>query len=94
MKHHNTLGLPTLNPEGPNKISHCEQAGIAVNLGAVFSLITGNDIHDIHIRKLFSGSEMAGIKLHAAIDVQIVNNHIYRTWRVGWSGWERFGNTG
>ena len=70
-----------------NKISHCEQTGIVGNLGAVFSTITGNAIHDIHVRRLFSGAEMAGIKLHAAIDVQIMNNHIYRTWRGIWLDW-------
>ena len=70
-----------------NTVSHCEQAGIVGSLGAVFSTITGNTIHDIHVRRHFSGSEMAGIKLHAAIDVQIVNNHIYRTWRGIWLDW-------
>ena len=47
----------------------------------------GNDIHDIHVRKLFSGAEMAGIKLHAAIDVEISRNHIYRTCRGLWLDW-------
>ncbi len=70
-----------------NHISHCEQAGIVGSLGAVFSLVTDNDIHDIHVRRLFSGAEMAGIKLHAAIDVQISRNHIYRTCRGLWLDW-------
>ena len=70
-----------------NTISHCEQAGIVGSLGAVFSTVTGNIIHDIHIRKLFSGAEMAGIKFHAAIDVTIRNNHIYRTCRGLWLDW-------
>ena len=51
-----------------NTISHCEQAGIVGSLGAVFSVVTGNTIHDIHVRQLFAGAEMAGIKFHAAID--------------------------
>jgi alpha-N-arabinofuranosidase len=70
-----------------NSISHCEQAGIVGSLGAVFSTVTGNTIHDIHVRKLFSGAEMAGIKFHAAIDVQISSNHIYRTCRGIWLDW-------
>jgi alpha-N-arabinofuranosidase len=70
-----------------NTISHCEQAGIVGSLGAVFSTVTGNTIHDIHVRKLFSGAEMAGIKLHAAIDVVIRGNHIYRTCRGLWLDW-------
>ncbi len=70
-----------------NTISHCEQAGIVGSLGAVFSVVSGNTIHDIHVRRLFTGAEMAGIKFHAAIDVQIRHNHIYRTCRGIWLDW-------
>ena len=70
-----------------NTISHCEQTGIVGSLGAVFSTITGNTIHDIHVRQLFTGAEMAGIKLHAAIDVEIRGNHIFRTCRGVWLDW-------
>ncbi len=70
-----------------NTISHCEQTGIVGSMGAAFSTITGNTIHDIHVRQLFTGAEMAGIKLHAAIDVVIGRNHIYRTVRGLWLDW-------
>ena len=70
-----------------NTISHCEQTGVVGSLGAVFSTITGNTIHDIHVRQLFTGAEMAGIKLHAAIDVEIRGNHIFRTCRGLWLDW-------
>ncbi len=70
-----------------NTISNCEQAGIVGSLGAVFSVVTGNTIHDIHVRRLFTGAEMAGIKFHAAIDVQICRNHIYRCCRGLWLDW-------
>jgi len=70
-----------------NHIAHCEQAGIVGSMGAVFSTITGNVIHDIHVRQLFSGAEMAGIKIHAAIDAEISHNHIYRTCRGIWLDW-------
>jgi len=70
-----------------NHISNCEQAGIVGSMGAVFSTITGNVIHDIHIRQLFSGAEMAGIKIHGAIDTEISRNHIYRTCRGIWLDW-------
>ena len=70
-----------------NTISHCEQAGVVGSLGAAFSVVTGNTIHDIHVRQLFSGAEMAGIKFHAAIDVEISHNHIYRTCRGLWLDW-------
>ena len=70
-----------------NHISHCEQAGIVGSMGAAFSTITGNDIHDIHARRLFSGMEMGGIKIHGAIDTLISDNHIHRTWRGIWLDW-------
>jgi alpha-N-arabinofuranosidase len=70
-----------------NYIAYCEQAGIVGSLGAVFSTITGNVIHDIHVRRLFTGAEMAGIKIHAAIDTEISHNHIYRTCRGIWLDW-------
>ncbi|MFY9939334.1 MAG: hypothetical protein WAK33_20800, partial [Silvibacterium sp.] len=61
--------------------------GIVGSLGPVFSVVTGNTIHDIHIRRLFTGAEMAGIKFHAAIDVEISHNHIYRVNRGLWLDW-------
>ena len=70
-----------------NHVSHCEQAGIVGSLGAIFSTLTGNEIHDIHVRRLFTGAEMAGIKLHAAIDTEISHNQIYRTCRGIWLDW-------
>lgn len=61
-----------------NHIHHCEQTGIVGSLGVAYSTVTGNEIHDIHVRQLFGGAEMAGIKFHGAIDVEISHNHIYR----------------
>ena len=70
-----------------NDISHCEQAGIVGSLGAAFSVITGNHIHDIHVRQLFTGAEMAGIKFHGAIDVQISRNQLHRCSLGLWLDW-------
>jgi len=70
-----------------NRITHCGQAGIVGSMGAVFSTVTGNEIHDIHVRRLFGGAEIAGIKFHGAIDTVISRNHIYRTWRGIWLDW-------
>lgn len=70
-----------------NTISHCEQAGIVGSLGCSFSTVTDNVIHDVHIRRLFSGAEMAGIKFHGAIDTTIRRNHIYRTCQGLWLDW-------
>lgn len=70
-----------------NTVSHCEQAGIVGSLGPIFCTVTGNVIHDIHVRQLFGGAEMAGIKFHGAIDTEISRNHIYRTCRGLWLDW-------
>ncbi len=70
-----------------NHIAHCEQAGIVGSLGAIFCTITDNEIHDIHVRRLFTGAEMAGIKIHAAIDTLIARNHIHHTCRGIWLDW-------
>ena len=70
-----------------NHIHHCEQAGIAGSLGAAFSTITGNEIHDIHVKRLFSGMEMAGIKIHGAIDMVIGGNYVHHCWRGIWLDW-------
>ena len=82
----NTVGGHTVRN---NHIHHCEQTGVVGSLGCSFSTVTGNEIHDIHVRGLFGGAEMAGIKFHGAIDVVIAGNHIYRCGDVGgiWLDW-------
>lgn len=70
-----------------NRISHCEQAGIVGSLGAAFSVVSGNTIHDIHVRRLFTGAEMAGIKFHGAIDTVIRGNHLHRCCLGLWLDW-------
>lgn len=70
-----------------NTIAFCEQTGIVGSMGCAFSTISGNTIHDIHIKRLFNGFEMAGIKFHGAVDVQIIDNHIYRSDMGVWLDW-------
>ncbi|GAB3346936.1 hypothetical protein GCM10027566_00410 [Arachidicoccus ginsenosidivorans] len=70
-----------------NTVSHCEQTGIVGSMGCSFSVIKNNIIHDIHVKQLFGGAEMAGIKFHGAIDVQITGNKIYRTNMGVWLDW-------
>ncbi|WP_333574625.1 right-handed parallel beta-helix repeat-containing protein [Sphingobacterium sp.] len=72
---------------GNNKIAYCEQAGIVGSMGCSFSTVEHNTIHDIHIERLFTGAEMAGIKFHGAVDVSIRNNRIYRTNMAIWLDW-------
>lgn len=70
-----------------NTIVHCEQTGIVGSLGAVFSTITGNTIHDICVKGWLAGAEQAGIKIHAAVDVEIIKNHIHHTHLGIWLDW-------
>lgn len=70
-----------------NHVSHCEKNAIHGSLGGVFSKITGNTIHDIHVRRLFGGADQAGVKFLAPIDVEISRNHIYRTCLGLWLDW-------
>jgi len=72
-----------------NHIAYCEQAGIVGSMGAVFSTVSGNTIHDINMRGLFGGAEMAGIKFHGAIDTIISRNHVFRCGGLGgiWLDW-------
>ena len=70
-----------------NEIFACEQTGICGSMGAAFSLIENNHIHDIWTKRQFSGAEIAGIKFHAAIDAQIYGNRIHRVGRGIWCDW-------
>ncbi|MBN2291981.1 MAG: right-handed parallel beta-helix repeat-containing protein [Pirellulales bacterium] len=70
-----------------NTISECGAAGICGSMGAVFSELTGNHIYNIHMNKPYGGAEMAGIKIHAAIDTLIANNYIHHTDRGIWLDW-------
>jgi hypothetical protein len=70
-----------------NTIFDCEQTGICGSLGGAFSRIENNHIFDIWRRRQFKGAEMAGIKIHAAIDMRIEGNRIHRTGRGLWLDW-------
>jgi len=70
-----------------NTIFNCEQGGIVGSLGAVFSTISNNHIYNIWTKRMFSGAEIAGIKIHAAIDVLISNNRINNAGRGIWIDW-------
>ncbi|MCX6327052.1 MAG: right-handed parallel beta-helix repeat-containing protein [Bacteroidia bacterium] len=74
-----------------NIIFNCEQTGICGHLGAIFSSIYNNHIYNINVKRQFSGAEIAGIKLHAAIDVLIKNNRIHDTFRGLWLDWQAQG---
>lgn len=69
-------------------IHDCGQAGIVGHLGGAFSVIEDNHIHRINNKHDLEGAEIAGIKLHAAIDTQIKRNHIDHCTRGIWLDWE------
>jgi len=74
-----------------NTIFDCGQNGIVGHLGAVFSRIEDNHIHHIATKREYYGYEIAGIKLHAAIDVQIVHNRIHDCTLGTWLDWQTQG---
>ncbi|MCM1261378.1 MAG: right-handed parallel beta-helix repeat-containing protein [Butyrivibrio sp.] len=74
-----------------NVIYNCGQNGIVGHLGCVFSDIYGNEIYNIAVKHEFYGHEIAGIKLHAAIDVQIHNNYIHDCALGTWLDWQAQG---
>ncbi|MFP4661996.1 MAG: right-handed parallel beta-helix repeat-containing protein [Halanaerobiales bacterium] len=74
-----------------NTIYDCGQNGIVGHLGCVFSEIYNNHIYNIALKREFYGHEIAGIKLHAAIDVQIHNNRIHDCSLGTWLDWQTQG---
>lgn len=74
-----------------NTIYDCGQNAIVGHLGCVFSEIYNNHIYNIGIKREFYGHEIAGIKLHAAIDVQIHHNRIHNCSLGLWLDWQTQG---
>lgn len=74
-----------------NLIYDCGQNGIVGHMGCVFSEIYGNEIYNIAVKHEFYGHEIAGIKLHAAIDVQIHDNYIHNCTLGTWLDWQAQG---
>jgi hypothetical protein len=74
-----------------NTIFDCGQNGIVGHLGCVFSTIEDNHIYNIAIKREFYGYEIAGIKLHAAIDVQLTHNRIHDCSLGIWLDWQTQG---
>lgn len=71
-----------------NVISDCEQTGICGSMGGAFSEIHHNHIYNILCKQQFNGAEMAGIKLHGAIDTYIHHNWIHKSGNYGiWLDW-------
>jgi hypothetical protein len=74
-----------------NTVYDCGQNGIVGHLGCVFSEITGNHIYDIGLKREYLGWEIAGIKLHAPLDVVISHNRIHDCAMGTWLDWQTQG---
>ncbi len=74
-----------------NVIYDCGQNGIVGHMGCVFSEIYNNHIYNIAVKHEYFGHEIAGIKLHAAIDVQIHHNRIHNCSLGTWLDWQAQG---
>lgn len=74
-----------------NEIYDCGQNGVVGHMGCVFSEITNNHIYNIAVKHEYFGYEIAGIKLHAAIDVQVCHNHIHNCTLGAWFDWQAQG---
>lgn len=72
-------------------IHDCGQNGVVGHLGCAFSTIEDCDIHDIATKHEYYGYEIAGIKLHAAVDTQILHNNIHDCTLGIWLDWEACG---
>lgn len=71
-----------------NVIHDCGQNGIVGHMGCAFSTIEHNHIYNIAVKQEFHGHEIAGIKLHAAIDTVIRGNNIHHCILGTWLDWQ------
>ncbi len=74
-----------------NTIYDCGQNAIVGHMGGAFSEICDNHIYQIGNKHEFFGFEIAGIKLHAAIDASIHNNRIHDCLLGTWLDWQAQG---
>lgn len=74
-----------------NVLHDCGQNGIVGHMGCIFSTIEQNHIYNIAVKHEFFGYEIAGIKLHAAIDVTIRHNNIHNSALGTWLDWQAQG---
>lgn len=76
---------------GAEQIDDCGQNGIVGHMGCVFSEVYGNEIYNIAQKGEWYGYEVAAIKFHVAIDVQIHDNYIHDSSRGSWMDWQAQG---
>ncbi len=74
-----------------NKIYDCGQNGVVGHMGSAFCHIHDNHIFNIAVKHEFFGYEIAGIKLHAAVDTRIEHNRINDCTLGLWLDWQAQG---
>ena len=74
-----------------NVIHDCGQNGIVGHLGCIFSKIEHNHIYNIGVKHEFWGHEIAGVKLHGAVDTLIIGNNIHDCTLGTWLDWQAQG---
>lgn len=74
-----------------NVIHDCGQNGIVGHLGCIFSKIEHNHIYNIGVKHEFWGHEIAGVKLHGAVDTHIIGNNIHNCTLGTWLDWQAQG---
>lgn len=74
-----------------NTIHDCGQNGVVGHLGCINSHIHHNHIYNIAMKHEYFGHEIAGIKLHAAIDVVIDHNEFHDSTLGIWLDWQAQG---
>ena len=74
-----------------NVIHDCGQNAVVGHMGCIFSEVYGNEIYNIAQKDEWYGYEIAAIKFHVAIDVQIHDNYIHNCSRGSWMDWQAQG---
>ncbi len=70
-----------------NRVLRCGAAGIAGSLGVAYSVISDNVVSDVYTVRNFYGAEMAGIKLHGAVDAVVSGNTVQNCFIGIWLDW-------
>ncbi len=74
-----------------NVMYDCGQNGVVGHMGCAYSKVYGNHIYNIGVKHEFFGWEIAGIKFHAPIDVEIYENRIHNCIFGFWMDWQAQG---
>lgn len=74
-----------------NTIYDCGQNGIVGHMGCAFSKVYNNHVYKIGTKREYIGCEIAGIKFHAPIDTQILNNRVHDCTLGLWLDWQTQG---